>query len=129
MQGGEKMKQARLAFLVVFVAVAMAVVAFAASNGVMDVKPGDEIYVCACGEACPCDTMSRNPGKCSCGKDLIKVKVTKVENGMVYVDGGKKAYKQTGKYTCACGPACKCDTVSQNPGKCTCGQDMVPVKP
>jgi hypothetical protein len=129
MQGGEKMKQARLAFLVVFVAMAMAVVAFAASNGVMDVKPGDEIYVCGCGEACSCDTMSRNPGKCSCGKDLIKVKVTKVENGMVYVDGGKKAYKQTGKYTCGCGPACKCDTISQNPGKCTCGQDMVPVKP
>jgi hypothetical protein len=123
------MKQSRLTFLAVFVAMAIAVVAFAASNGVMDVKPGDEIYVCACGDKCPCDSMSRNPGKCTCGKDMVKAKVIKVEDGMVYVDGGKKVYKQAGKYTCACGPTCKCDTVSQNPGKCTCGQDMVPVKP
>jgi hypothetical protein len=123
------MKQSTVSLLAVFVAVAIAVVAFAASNGAMDVKPGDQSYVCACGEACQCDTMSRNPGKCSCGKDLIKVTVTKVENGMVYVDGGKKAYKQAGKYTCACGPACKCDTVSQNPGTCSCGKDLVPVKP
>jgi hypothetical protein len=29
-------------------------------------------YVCACGEACPCKTISQKPGKCGCGKDLKK---------------------------------------------------------
>ena len=42
----------------------------------MKAKVGDELYVCACGEGCPCDTMSRNPGQCACGKDLVKTKVT-----------------------------------------------------
>ena len=29
-------------------------------------------YVCACGESCPCKTISQKPGKCGCGKDLKK---------------------------------------------------------
>ncbi len=27
-------------------------------------------YVCGCGEACDCYTMSNKPGKCACGMDL-----------------------------------------------------------
>jgi hypothetical protein len=30
-------------------------------------------------------------------------------------------------YVCNCGPECKCDTVSTQPGKCKCGQQMVPM--
>ena len=28
------------------------------------------------------------------------------------------------KYACACGPTCPCETISQNPGQCTCKKDM-----
>jgi len=91
-------------------------------------KVGDELYVCACGEGCPCDTVSRNPGKCTCDKDLVKTKVTKVEKGKITVESRGKPFASKGKYACACGPDCKCDTISQNPGNCTCGKKMVEVK-
>ena len=94
----------------------------------MVAKVGDELYVCACGEGCPCDTMSRNPGQCSCGKDLVKTKVTKVEKGKITVESRGKPFVSVGKYVCDCGPDCKCDTISQNPGNCTCGKKMVEVK-
>ena len=94
----------------------------------MVAKVGDELYVCACGEGCPCDTMSRNPGQCSCGKDLVKTKVTKVEKGKITVESRGKPFMSVGKYACDCGPDCKCDTISQNPGNCTCGKKMVEVK-
>ena len=94
----------------------------------MKVKVGDELYVCACGEGCPCDTMSRNAGQCSCGKDMVKTKVTKVEKGMITVESRKKPFVSVAKYVCDCGPDCKCDTISQNPGNCTCGKKMVEVK-
>ena len=94
----------------------------------MVAKVGDELYVCACGEGCPCDTMSRNPGQCTCGKDLVKTKVTKVEKGKITVESREKPFVSKGKYACACGPDCKCDTISQNPGNCTCGKKMVEVK-
>ncbi len=94
----------------------------------MKAKVGDELYVCACGEGCPCDTMSRNPGQCTCGKDLVKTKVTNVEKGKVTVESRKKPFVSVAKYVCDCGPDCKCDTISQNPGNCTCGKKMVEVK-
>jgi hypothetical protein len=90
----------------------------------MAAKVGDQLYVCACGEGCPCDTMSRNPGKCTCGKDLVKTKVTKVEEGKIYVASRRKPFVSMAKYVCDCGPDCKCDTISQNPGNCTCGKKM-----
>jgi hypothetical protein len=91
-------------------------------------KVGDELYVCACGEGCPCDTMSRNPGQCTCGKDMVMTKVTKVENGKITVESREKPFVSIGKYACDCGPDCKCDTISQNPGNCTCGKKMMEVK-
>ncbi len=94
----------------------------------MKTKVGDELYVCACGEGCPCDMMSRNPGQCTCGKDLVKTKVTKVEKGKMTVESRGKPFVSVGKYACDCGPDCKCDTISQNPGNCTCGKKMVEVK-
>jgi hypothetical protein len=94
----------------------------------MTAKVGDELYVCACGESCACDTMSRSAGKCTCGKDMVKTKVTKVEKGMITVESRKKPFVSVAKYVCDCGPDCKCDTISQNPGNCTCGKKMVEVK-
>ena len=87
-----------LIFTIVF-ALALATLALADKTK-MTAKVGDELYVCACGESCPCDTMSRNPGQCSCGKDLIKTKVTKVEKGKIWVESRKKPFVSVGKYAC-----------------------------
>jgi hypothetical protein len=99
-------------------------------NGEMKLKVGDEVYVCGCGEGCPCLTMSKAAGKCSCGNDLVKTKVTKVEKGKatVMVNGKEQVFPTKGKYACACGPSCNCDTISQSPGKCSCGKEMKPVE-
>ena len=115
--------------LILMVVFTLAFVTFAVADKTkMKVKVGDELYVCACGEGCPCDTMSRNAGQCTCGKDLVKTKVTKVEKGKITVESRGKPFISVGKYACDCGPDCKCDTISQNPGNCTCGKKMVEVK-
>jgi hypothetical protein len=94
----------------------------------LDLKVGEEIFACNCGEACPCNTLSRNPGKCTCGVEMVKAKVVKAGDGTaaLLAPGWEKArtFKTVGKYACACGPQCNCDTISQNPGKCTCGVEM-----
>jgi hypothetical protein len=126
------MKRTLFLPLVLILTAALATFALAGAKGKMDLKAGDEVYVCGCGEACPCTTMSHNAGKCSCGKDLVKAKVSKVEGdtASVKAEGWDKAraFKTVAKYTCACPPSCPCDTISQNPGKCTCGKDMKKVE-
>ena len=96
----------------------------------MDLKPTDDVYACKCSEKCPCDTLSDNKGKCSCGVEMAKGKVLKAEEGKatVAVDGKEKEFDTRGKYACACGPGCSCNTISQNPGKCACGVRMKPVQ-
>jgi len=118
-----------LAFAMIF-AMGLAAGSFAETKGKMDLKVGDELYVCNCGETCPCDSMARAAGNCTCGKKMVKAKVTKVDVDKAYfvVGGKERAFKTTGKFACACGPACKCDMISQNPGKCTCGKEMKEVK-
>jgi len=122
------MKKVVLVVLPIALIVFMVALSSAGPRGKFELKAGDELYVCNCGETCPCDSMSNNPGKCTCGKDMVKAKVTKVEAGTAFskAEGWakEKAFKTVGKYTCACPPACKCDTISQNPGKCTCGVEM-----
>ena len=88
-------------------------------------KAGDEVYVCGCGEGCKCLTMSHKAGTCACGKDLVKATIDKVEKGKatVMVNGKAQVFKTTGKYVCACA-GCNCDTVSQKPGKCSCGKPL-----
>jgi hypothetical protein len=121
------MKRVALVLVIVvsLVAVAMAI---AGEKSKLDLKVGDEVYACNCGEKCPCQTMSNNAGKCTCGKDMVKAKVTKVEGGTVQLTAAgwaaARPFATTGKYMCACGPECKCDTISQAPGKCTCGKEM-----
>src|SRR5512134_220079 len=112
--------------LTVIAALAVVSLAFARDKSKMELKAGDEVYACNCGEKCPCQTMSMNAGNCTCGKPMVKAKVDKVEGGsaMLKAEGWEKArtFATAGKFMCACGPDCKCDTISQAPGKCTCGK-------
>jgi hypothetical protein len=98
-------------------------------GGKLEVKAGDEIYVCSCGKGCDCYTVSKKEGKCTCGSALTKVKVTKVDKGKAFFmqDGKEASTTLTGKYNCACGPQCDCQTISQKPGKCGCGKEMTKV--
>jgi hypothetical protein len=118
----------KIALLVSLVFIFLVAFAFAAEKSALDLKVGDERYVCNCSETCPCNTISSNAGKCTCGNDMVKAKVTKVDKGKVNfkADGWKKerTFKTVGKYMCNCSPDCKCGTISQNPGKCTCGKEM-----
>ena len=80
------MKKNMLMLSVLVLSLLIALVAFAALKGnKIELKVGDEVYACGCGAGCDCDTLSRQAGKCSCGKDLVKAKVTKVEAGKAYV--------------------------------------------
>jgi hypothetical protein len=119
--------------MVLAMALSVVSLSFAATKGKLDVKVGDQFYVCNCGEKCPCNTISRNPGKCACGHDdMVKATVTKVEGNVAYfkAEGWDKErpFKTVGKYMCACGPGCNCDTISQTPGKCPCGKALKKVK-
>jgi len=99
-------------------------------EGKVDLKVGDEVYVCGCGPSCPCFTLSKKPGKCTCGSDLVKTKVTKIDGDKALVDvkGKDTAFPMVGKYVCPCGPGCDCDTISQSTGKCACGKDLKKVE-
>jgi hypothetical protein len=114
--------------LAVVIALVSVSLAFARDKSKLELKAGDEIYACNCGEKCACNTMSNNAGKCTCGKEMVKAKATKVEGGSATLSaaGWEKGrqFAMTGKFMCACGPDCKCDTISQEAGKCTCGKEM-----
>jgi hypothetical protein len=114
-------------------AVAFASLSAAGTKGKLDLKAGDELYVCNCGEECPCNTIARHPGKCTCGHDeVVKATVTKVDGDTAYfkAEGWEKErpFKTVGKYACACKPGCNCDGISQTPGTCPCGEKMKKVK-
>ncbi len=121
------MKKALVVFPIVFV-MTMVAFSFGAEKGKLDLKVGDERYVCNCDEKCACKTISMNQGKCACGNDMVKAKVVKVEKGKANfkAEGWQKerSFKTIAKYACNCAPDCKCGTISQNPGKCTCGAEM-----
>jgi hypothetical protein len=121
------MKRTLIVLLMIVMLVSVVSV-IAAEKEKLDLKVGDERYVCNCGEKCACNTISTNEGKCSCGKDMVKAKVVKVDKGKAdfMAEGWKKerSFKTVAKYSCNCSPDCKCGTISQNPGKCTCGSEM-----
>lgn len=89
-------------------------------------KAGDTVYVCSCGAACDCGTVSYKEAKCTCGKKMVKTTLTAVKDGKIYymVDGQELSAPAVGKYGCACGEGCGCGTISQKPGKCSCGKEM-----
>ncbi len=127
-KGDYIMKKGLISLLVAAV-LAFAVVAFA--DKILPVyKQGDIVYVCACGESCACKTMSHNEGKCTCGKPLGKgvISSMKGDKAMVKLEGKEIAFTTKAKYACNCGDGCKCDTISQNPGNCTCGKEMKKVE-
>ena len=104
------------------------VLASETASGRLDVKVGEEYYVCNC-PGCDCHTISSSAkGKCSCGNDLVKAKVTQVKGETAHfkADGWKeeRPFGLVGKYTCACGPTCTCKTISQKPGTCGCGKEL-----
>ncbi len=116
-----------VASVLVFAAAGLLV---AAESAKMDLKTGDEVYVCSCPKSCSCDTMSRKATKCGCNKDMVKAKVTKLEGGKAFfkVNGEEKSYTVTGKFACGCGEGCGCGTISQKAGKCACGKPLQEVK-
>jgi hypothetical protein len=118
-----------MSMLLVLSAVSM-VLADKGSKGLFGAKAGDSIYVCSCGAGCDCGSLAKKEGKCGCGKDLVKTTVTKVDKTKVYyaLDGKELSAPINGKYMCGCGEGCDCGSVSQKPGKCGCGKDMVKVK-
>ena len=100
------------------------------TKGKFVAKAGDSIYVCGCGEGCECGSLAKKEDKCGCGKELVKTTVTKIEKDRVYykLDGKELSAPLTGKYACGCGDGCNCGSVSQKPGKCGCGKEMVKAK-
>jgi hypothetical protein len=114
-----------------FVASMMLVAVVAFADKTLPVfKNGDTVYVCTCGDSCPCMTMSRKEGKCACGNSLGKGVVSSVEGdkAVVKVDGKDLNFVTKAKYACGCGEGCNCGTISQKPGKCACGTEMKKVE-
>ena len=108
---------------------------------------GGALYLCGCGPDCKCTTVAVKPGKCHCGKDLVAAHPLKIEEGSVLACScgakctctadasdaakcgcGKPIRKASlngsGLYYCGCGGSC-CATVSEKPGKCKCGKELV----
>jgi hypothetical protein len=102
-------------------------------------------YVCNCKDDCKCNTISKEPGKCTCGTTLIPTHLLAIEKdtGVFCRCGadctcersktdpskcacGKpvKMVSLKGKYVCACGADCQCGAISDKPGKCGCGKEM-----
>jgi len=117
--------------LIVLLSLAAVTAAFAGVSR-LNLTVGEEIYACTCGEGCRCQTLSRTPGKCVCGSILVKAKVVKVVKDVAYLQAkgwkNPQSFKIVGKYTCDCGPNCKCVKISQQPGRCPCGKPMKAVR-
>jgi hypothetical protein len=91
----------------------------------LEAKAGDEIYLCLCA-TCDCHIVALKPGKCACGEDLAKVTVTEVKGHVAtfVADGKTQTVSLKGNYACGCGAGC-CQMISDKPGKCGCGRDLV----
>lgn len=105
-------------------------------------------YICNCGPDCTCGSNAALPGNCTCGKPMVLKKVL-AQNDAKYLmcgcsdavhdtlyptdnarcAGNKpiKPYPKKGAYGCGC-TGCPCDMQANNPGKCTCGNEMTPRK-
>jgi len=118
--------------LVMSLGIASLVLADKGNSGTFTAKKGDTIQVCGCGESCKCGTLGKSEGTCGCGQKTVKATVTKIDKNAVYYKiagkGKELSSPVTGKYKCGCGDGCNCGYVGQQPGKCGCGKDMVPVK-
>jgi hypothetical protein len=122
----------KIVVMLMVVSFALAGLAIAVETGKLDLKAGDTVYACNCGEKCACKTMSMKETNCTCGNKMVKATVAKVEGdtAMLKAEGWDKerAFPTKGKYACACSGGCNCNTISQNPGKCACGNEMKKVQ-
>ncbi len=105
-------------------------------------------YVCNCKDDCKCNTISKEPGKCTCGNDLVAMHLLAIEKDQAVFcrcgaectcerskdDPSKcgcgkpvKMVSLKGKYICGCGAGCQCGSISDKPGKCGCGKEMTKV--
>lgn len=71
---------------------------------------GSAIYWCQCGAECKCNTVSVNPGKCRCDKEMAGGHVVRIEGNTALV--------------CPCGPTCNCAIDPKDPTKCGCGKTL-----
>lgn len=109
----------------------------------------DVLYACDCGGDCGCNTLSKTPGQCACGKELRWHHVVRVEGDVALLCGceegckcevskddpekcgcGKPlkrvSLKDSGLFFCNCGGSCGCNNVSDKPGECRCGMQLKP---
>ena len=106
---------------------AIAGLAFAAEAEKSNLKVGESYFVCNCPTEC-CETISSKEGECGCSKPLVKATVTRIENGKAYFKAEgwqkEKVFQTAGLYVCDCPAGCKCNAISDKPGKCGCGKEM-----
>ena len=107
----------------------------------------DVLYACDCGPGCDCNTLSKSPGQCRCGKPLRWYHVIKVEGDVALLCGCAKgceckldpkdptkcgcgkpvkrvSLKGSGLFFCNCGGSCSCNTVQAQVGQCKCGMKL-----
>ena len=108
----------------------------------------DLVYTCNCGPECACGSISKDPGTCDCGSELVQTHVLLMDGNVASLCscggdctcelnaedptkcGCGKEVKQMnlegkGLYYCNCGVSCKCNSIASEPGTCACGMDLV----
>lgn len=130
----------RIVGLVVLVSIVFVLI------GIVGAADKSKVYhVCNCKDDCACSTVSTEPGKCKCGKELTAMHLLAIEKetGVFCRCGSEcscersksdpdkcgcgkpvKKVNLKGKYVCACGANCQCSTISDKPGNCGCGKPM-----
>ena len=124
----------------------------AAAGAVISADKSQVYYVCSCAGDCKCNGLSREPGKCDCGREMVAMHALEIEKNTAVLCRcgadcncerdrkdpnlcacGKpvKIVDITGKHACACGytscvcsGGCKCNAIADKPGKCGCGKEM-----
>ena len=107
----------------------------------------DVLYTCNCGPECKCNSVSKAPGACACGKPLVWGHLVRVEGDEALLcrcnEGcqcqidpkdatrcgcgnpvKRVSLKGTGLFFCNCGGSCRCNTVTTEPAGCRCGMPL-----
>jgi hypothetical protein len=58
--------------------------------GETEVKKGEKVHVCGCGQGCTCGSIQAGPGTCACHKPLVAATVLEVRGGRIHVGRGGK---------------------------------------
>ena len=126
---------------------AVAPAAAAMGGEVKGAPRADVVYACACGADCKCNSLSKQPGNCKCGKPMAWHHVLRVEGDEALLCGcaegcqckldpkdptlcgcGKPvkrvSLKGSGLYFCNCGGSCNCNTIGTAPAACGCGMPL-----